>query len=76
MKYVKLTVKEPSSWFRSGTQVYDYNEEYELKKHITLEKWEEDDLGWGICVRGMMPDGSTDGELCSKNEFDVEIIEL
>lgn len=47
MKYVKLTVKDPSPWFKPGTQVYDYNEDYSSKKHITLEDWEKDDMGVG-----------------------------
>jgi hypothetical protein len=76
MKYVKLTVKDPSPWFKPGTQVYDYNSDYSSKKHITLEDWEKYDMGWGICVRGMLPNGEIDGELCSKDEFEVEIIEL
>jgi hypothetical protein len=75
MKYVKLTVKEPSHWFKPGTEVYDYNEDYDLKKRITLEEWEKS-AGKGICVRGMMPNGDIDGEFCSNDEFDVEIIDL
>ena len=44
MKYVKLTVKDPSPWFKPGTQVYDYNSDYSSKKHITLEDWEKYDM--------------------------------
>jgi len=75
MKYVKLTVKDPSPWFKPGTEVFDYNEHYDLKKRVTLKEWEES-AGKGICVRGMMPDGTIDGEFCSNDEFDMEIVDL
>jgi len=91
MKYVKL-IARPDTWFKEGTEVYDYDANYSDKKRITLDYWntclKESN---GICVRGIRVcelkyeiDGSLghkngdereDGEYCSCDEFDVEVIE-
>jgi len=40
MKYVKLTAK-PDTWFKEGTEVYDYNcRPPEQLLRVTLEEWE------------------------------------
>ena len=40
MKYVKLTAK-PGTWFKEGTEVYDYNcKPPEQLLRVTLEEWE------------------------------------
>lgn len=40
MKYVKLTAK-PDTWFKQGTEVYDYDcDPPDNLKRITLEEWE------------------------------------
>jgi hypothetical protein len=79
MKYVKLTVKAPSSWFKEGTEVYAYDSDYQDKKRITLEeyhKWVNDPaIIKGILVRGVLPDGIVDGEFCELDEFNMEIVE-
>lgn len=55
MKVVKLTAK-PGTWFKAGTEVYDYDADYSEKKRVTLEFWEKslgEYGGGGICVRGI-----------------------
>jgi hypothetical protein len=93
MKYVKLTAR-PDTWFKEGTEVYDYDANYEDKKRVTLDYWNEcmgEGGGIGICVRGIREcelgyendvplnckpgEERIDGEYCSCDEFDVEIIE-
>lgn len=90
MKYVKLTAR-PNTWFKEGTEVYNYDE---YGKRLTLEefeKWKNEDNSWGILVRGIriceegngevenlgykVGEERIDGELCQFDEFDVEIIE-
>ena len=39
MKYVKLTAK-PDTWFKEGTEVYDYNCRPPELLRVTLEEWE------------------------------------
>jgi len=80
MKYVKLVAK-PDTWFKEGTEVYEYDSDYEQKKRITLDYWNDcvnsNALIKGICVRGIHnEDGEEmiDGEFCPLDEFDVEII--
>jgi len=46
MKYVKLTAKK-DTWFKEGTEVYDYDYPYSDKKHITLEYWKKSMGDWG-----------------------------
>jgi len=91
MKFVKLTAK-PDTWFKAGTEVYDYDADYSEKKLITLDYWNKSvEGGWGIDVRGIrvcqedyelkfcnceVGFEREDGELCSCDEFEVEIIEL
>jgi hypothetical protein len=89
MKYVKLTARA-DTWFKEGTEVYDYNAEYSDKKRITLDFWNTAVSEGGICVRGIRicedcpnennmgckaGDEREDGEWCMCDEFDVEIIE-
>ena len=53
MKYVKLIAK-PNTWFKEGTEVYDYDFPYSDRKLITLEYWETCKIwGGGINVRGI-----------------------
>jgi len=88
MKYVKLTAK-PDTWFKSGTEVYDYDACYDDKKRVTLDYWNAClGEGGGICVRGIRVSEEgyeqgfgykpgeeyIDGECCSCDEFNVEII--
>ena len=54
-KYVKLTAK-PNTWFKEGTEVYDYDFHYSEKKRITLDYWNKslgEYGGGGINVRGI-----------------------
>jgi hypothetical protein len=89
MKYVKLTAR-PDTWFKAGTEVYDYDKEYSAKIRVPLEYWEECKSDGGhICVRGIriaqwecettcghiIGDEYVDGEWCSCDEFDVEIVD-
>lgn len=90
MKYVKLTAK-PDTWFKEGTEVYDYNcKPPEQLFRVTLEEWEScvnfNGIR-GICVCGFrIPQikdeidifgegGRWDGEFCDVDEFDVEIVD-
>jgi hypothetical protein len=89
MKYVKLTAK-PDTWFKEGTEVYDYNcNPPEQLLRVTLEEWERCVNFVGIkaiCVCGFhIPQreneidilgegGCWDGEFCSIDEFEVEIV--
>ena len=55
MKYVKLIAK-PNTWFKEGTEVYDYDANFNEQRRITLEYWNkslEEYGGRGICVRGI-----------------------
>jgi hypothetical protein len=96
LKFVKLIARS-NTWFKEGTEVYDYDADYSDKKMVTLDYWDTcRKEGNGICVRGICvrgirvcelgyeTDGSLgykngdereDGEYCSCDEFDVEIIE-
>lgn len=87
MKYVKLTAK-PDTWFKEGTEVYDYNcRPPEQLLRVTLEEWESCVNFEGICVCGYrIPQleneidifeegGRWDGEFCSVDEFEVEIVD-
>lgn len=92
MKVVKLTAK-PDTWFKAGTEVYDYDADYSEKKRVTLEYWNQCVAeGGGICVRGIrvceegyentgclncQPDEErVDGDYCTLDEFEMEIVEL
>lgn len=89
MTYIKLTAK-PNTWFKEGTEVYDYDYPYSDKKHITLNYWEAmlKENGWLYC-RGIRVcednpnengmgckagDEREDGEWCACDEFEMEII--
>ena len=87
MKYVKLTAK-PNTWFKEGTEVYDYNcNPPEQLLRVTLEEWESCVNFTGIksiLVRGITVSqydneiklfGRWDGECCHLDEFDVEIVD-
>ena len=90
MKFVKLTAK-PDTWFKEGTEVYDYDcNPPEQLFRVTLEEWESCVNFTGIkaiCVRGLritqlkneieiFVEGERwDGELCTCDEFDVEIVD-
>lgn len=89
MKYVKLIAK-PDTWFKEGTEVFHYEYDYSDQRRLTLEEWEMWKSS-GIClVRGIRVcednpnengmgckagDEREDGECCSIDEFDVEILE-
>ncbi len=66
MKYVKLIAK-PDTWFKAGTEVYDYdcNPPDDIYR-VTLEDWEIHQnpaySAGSICVRGIRV-----------NEFDYEV---
>jgi hypothetical protein len=93
MKFVKLTAR-PDTWFKAGTEVFDYDADYSEKKMVTLDYWNAcKNEGGGICVRGIriceegyeqqpeclnckVGEERIDGEYCSCDEFDVEIIEV
>ena len=71
--YVKLTAK-PDTWFKAGTEVFDYDE---YGKRITLESYHEWLKSKSILVRGIhiYENGveAEDGELCRIDEFDIEL---
>ena len=77
MQYVRLTAR-PNTWFKSGTEVYDYDADYCDCKLISLDHWNRCNEDGGICVRGILitPLGEeiVDGEYCLCEEFDVEIV--
>ncbi len=89
MKYVKLTAK-PDTWFKEGTEVYDYYSRENCRYRVTLEEWESCINFQGInaiCVSGVriaqtnkekeiFEEGERwDGEYCSVDEFEVEIVD-
>jgi len=89
MKYVKLTAR-PNTWFKEGTEVFDYDFDYSEKKRITLEVFEKDWKPYNmILCRGIrivenpksegecfqIGEEYEDGEFCNLDEFDVEIID-
>jgi hypothetical protein len=90
MKYVKLTAK-PDTWFKEGTEVYDYNcHAPEQLQRVSLKEWESCVTFAGmkaICVRGLrntqldyeieiFGEGERwDGEFCACDEFEVEIVD-
>ncbi len=66
-----LTVKSPSPWFKEGTEVYDYDYDYSEKQRMTFADFLLHKKTGSVLVRGVMPDGSIDGEYCSVNDFDL-----
>jgi hypothetical protein len=89
MKYAKLVAKK-DTWFKEGTEVYDYDADYNEKKRVTWEYWEQCKDEGGICVRGIRVcennpnengmgyksgDERIDGEYCHWDEFDVTEID-
>ena len=62
MSYVKLIAK-PDTWFKSGTEVYDYDcDAPDDLRRVTLADWEKHEKEWRqyggqggfiICVRGI-----------------------
>jgi hypothetical protein len=89
MNHVKL-VSRHDTWFKEGTEVYDYDAHYFEQKRITLEYWNQClNDGGNICVRGIRVcennpnenhmdckpgEEREDGEWCACDEFDVTII--
>lgn len=87
MKYVKLIAK-PDTWFKAGTEVFDYDE---FGKRIKLEDYNIWLKSRTILVRGTricqfptelligsgykMGEERIDGELCGINEFDMTIVD-
>lgn len=89
MKYAKIVAK-PNSWFKEGTEVYDYDANYENKKRVTWDYWEQCKSEGGICVRGIRVcedspnengmgcksgEERIDGEYCHWDEFNVTQME-
>lgn len=85
-KYVKLTAK-PNTWFKEGTEVFNYDQ---YGKRLTLEEynnWVLDRLilvsGIRVCEDGYevndmgckIGEERIDGESCNLNEFIVEIVD-
>jgi hypothetical protein len=74
-KYVKLIAK-PDTWFKAGTEAFDYDE---YGKRITLESYNKWLKSGSILARGIhiYEDGveAEDGELCGIDEFDAELVE-
>lgn len=52
IKHVKLIAK-PDTWFKAGTEVFDYDADYDEHKRITLNYWNQCVAEQGICVRGI-----------------------
>jgi hypothetical protein len=74
MKYVRLIAKE-NTWFKAGSEVFDYNSDYFKGQHVTLAYWQECLRDGAICVRGIRANGEEDGESCLCSEFEVEVID-
>ena len=89
MKVIRLIAK-PDTWFKEGSEVYDYDE---FGVRFTLDKYEEWKKSGSILARGIrvcenpLSEGTEnnpkvlgeeyiDGELCDIDEFEVEIREL
>ena len=86
-KYVKLIAK-PDTWFKAGTEAFDYDE---YGKRITLEAYNEWLKSRSILVRGTricqfstelligsgykLGEERIDGELCGIDEFDMTIVD-
>lgn len=52
MKYVKL-VARPDTWFKEGTEAYNYDSDEDNKYRLTLDEWNEmSESGCGCSVRG------------------------
>ena len=89
MKYVKLIAKS-NTWFKEGTEVYDYYSRENCRCRVSLEEWEEavnfDGIN-ALCVSGirvsklknelsLFGEGERwDGEFCTCDEFLVEIVD-
>jgi len=89
MKYVKLTAK-PDTWFKAGTEVYDYDSSPGHLTRVTVPEWERALKETGICVCGIRVcedndnengmgckpgEERWDGEWCHVDEFTAEIAE-
>lgn len=90
MKYVKLIAKA-DSWYKEGTEAYDYNSTLENKRRITLEEWRvmlEDGMyclrgtwvakkGYGAVENCGFIEGKEyfDGECGSTDEFEFTIVD-
>lgn len=92
MKYVKLTARH-DTWFKEGTEVYDYDSNSDKMTRVTLDYWNQcnkpnDPRNMdALCVSGIritelgnereiFGEGERwDGEYCTCDEFDVEIVD-
>jgi hypothetical protein len=87
MKYVKLTAKS-DTWFKEGTEVFDYDcHPPEDSRRLTLDSYNNWKSSNSILVRGIritenaeaensvVGEKRWDGEYCSIDEFDVEIVD-
>ena len=85
MKYVKL-IARPNTWFKEGTEVYDYDCNENNKKRISLDDWEAWKDSNVVLARGIRVSQNKselcdvgkeyfDGESCLIDEFDVEIVD-
>ena len=86
-KYVKL-VARPDTWFKAGTEVYDYNCHLSNPVRMTLKEYNDSLFVGIILVRGIRVcedndnengmgckpgEERGDGETCAIDEFDMEI---
>ena len=87
MRYIKLIAK-PNTWFKEGTEAYNYDCRPDNPKRITAEEYDTDwkPYGYILCRGTRISDGGSndgipfgeeyfDGESCSLSEFDIEYIE-
>lgn len=89
MKYVKL-IALPDTWFKAGTEVYQYDCNPPNLCRISLDEWEIAIKEQGVNARGIRVcednpnenglgykagDERWDGEWCGTDEFSSEIVE-
>lgn len=74
-KYVKLISKK-DEWFDEGTEVFGcYDMNHEINERLTLEEWKTQPHGPDqFCLCGLRK-GKPDEELCSIDEFLVEVVD-
>lgn len=85
MKYIKLTAR-PNTWFKEGTEAYDYDCDNFNRFRITEEAFNKDwkPYGYILCRGTRISENQSelancgeeyfDGEGCSLEEFDVEVV--
>lgn len=88
MKYVKLIAK-PDTWFKTGTEAYEYNCDWENRQRVTELKWNEMIRDNCYCLRGIRikkydsEDNSStqigeeyfDGECGYPDEFEATVVD-